>query len=152
MLVLFTTPTTAQVAHALRSLSQDMGDPYALPEDTLHRLLTDSAGTTGALVALEGEAVVAGTLYSLFASTTRGRIGAFVTDLWVHQDQRGTGLGRRLLAGVRDQVAARWGATFLRLNYAADNAGAVAFYTRLGFAPTALETWVTLEGPALKDL
>lgn len=141
----------ALIATALRALSRDMGDPYAMPDATLARLLADK-GQTGAVLALDGQIPVGVALYSLFASTTRGQIGAFVTDLWVDASQRGNGLGRALLARVRDTVAARWGATFLRLNYDADNAGAVAFYSRLGFAAKARETWVTLEADALEDL
>ena len=146
-----TTPPPDQVALALRSLARDMGDPYRMDAALLARLLGDSAGTTGAVLA--GDAVPVGVaLYSLFASTTRGQIGAFVTDLWVDESQRGTGLGRALLASVRDAVAARWGATFLRLNYYADNPGAAAFYARLGFTPQPKEIWVTLEGTQLEAL
>lgn len=139
----------ALIATALRALSRDMGDPYALPDATLALAL---AGDTRAVLATDGETPVGVGLWSPFVSTTRGRIGAFVTDLWVHQDQRGTGLGRTLLAGVRDAAQDRWGATFLRLNYAADNPGAQAFYARLGFLPNPKDNWLTLDPPALDTL
>jgi GNAT superfamily N-acetyltransferase len=72
--------------------------------------------------------------------------------LWVDKSQRGTGLGRRLLAAVRDEMAARWGGSFLRLNYYADNPGAAEFYARLGFQPKPAEIWVSLEGKGLEAL
>lgn len=139
----------AQIAAALRSLSCDMHDPYLMPDAALALAL---AGDTRAVLALGTDAPVGIALWSPFVSTTRGRIGAFVTDLWVHGDQRGSGLGRRLLAGVRDAAQARWGDTFLRLNHAADNSAAAAFYSRLGFRPNPGDTWLTLEESALDDL
>lgn len=141
--------STAQIATALRALSRDMGDPYQLPDATLAQALQ---GDTSAVLALSGRTPVGVALWSPFVSTTRGRIGAFVTDLWVNPSQRGTGLGRALLAGVRDGAQARWGATFLRLNHAADNSAAAAFYARLGFRANPQDVWLTLEPPALDRL
>lgn len=141
-----------KVATALRALARDMDDPYLLPDETLARALADTHSTTGAVLAELAEKPVGVVLYSIFLSTTRGKVGAFVTDLWVDKSQRGTGLGRRMLARVRDEVSARWGGTFLRLNYYHDNSGAAAFYKSLGFHPNPQEVWVTLEGQDLERL
>ena len=138
-----------QIAQALRALSHDMGDPYELPDPVLALAL---AGDTRAVLAVDAETPVGVALWSPFVSTTRGRIGAFVTDLWVHGDQRGAGLGRILLREVREAAHARWGATFLRLNHSADNPGAAAFYARLGFQPNPKDLWLTLEDAALNRL
>jgi GNAT superfamily N-acetyltransferase len=143
-------PDPAQVCVALRALSRDMGDPYHMPDAVVARAM--AAGIAGAVLAEDGGAPVGVALFSLFLSTTRGLVGAFVTDLWVDAGQRGTGLGRQLLAGVRDRAAADWGACFLRLNYSADNPGAAAFYDRLGFRGKPGEIWVTLEGAELEAL
>lgn len=137
------------VAQALRALSHDMGDPYELPDPALALAL---AGDTRAVLAIDADRPVGVALWSPFVSTTRGRIGAFVTDLWVHPEERGTGLGRRLLASVRDAASARWGATFLRLNHDVDNPAAAAFYARLGFRPNPRDLWLTLELPDLDRL
>lgn len=142
-------PDPTQVAAALRALSRDMEDPYLMADTIIARAF--SAGIAGAVLA-EKDSPVGVALYSLFLSTTRGKVGAFVTDLWVDASMRGSGLGRQLLVAVRDRAAADWGATFLRLNYYADNAGAEGFYTRLGFRPKPQETWVTLEGAELEAL
>ncbi|NKX44753.1 GNAT family N-acetyltransferase [Roseicyclus persicicus] len=149
MVTLLDDPAPEAVAQALRALARDVGDPYRMDDAVLARALGRG---TAAVLAEAGGAPVGVAVYVVFPSTTRGRMGAFVTDLWVAEGQRGTGLGRRLLTRVRDRVAAEWGATFLRLNYFADNPGAVAFYTRLGFRPMPGETWVTLEGAALDAL
>jgi ribosomal protein S18 acetylase RimI-like enzyme len=146
---LLTSPDPVQVAAALRALSRDMDDPYLMEDATIARAFR--AGIAGAVLAEKGFPVGVA-LYSLFLSTTRGQVGAFVTDLWVDASQRGTGLGRQLLVAVRDRTAAEWGATFLRLNYYDDNAGAAAFYARLGFRTRQQETWVTLEGAELGAL
>ena len=152
VVTLFPDAGPAKVAVALRALARDMGDPYRMDDDALARMLTETGGATGAVLAEDASEPVGVALYSIFVSTTRGQVGAFVTDLWVAEGQRGTGLGRALLARVRDTVAVRWGGTFLRLNYDADNAGAAAFYARLGFHPKPQEIWVTLEGTALQAL
>lgn len=138
-----------QIATALRALSRDMGDPYELPDATLARALE---GDTRAVLATHDDRPVGVALWSPFVSTTRGRIGAFVTDLWVQGDQRGTGLGRALLAEVRNAAQLRWGTTFLRLNHATDNSAAAGFYARLGFRPNDHDRWLTLEQDALDAL
>lgn len=142
-------PDPARVAAALRALSRDMDDPYLMEDATIARAF--QTGIAGAVLA-EKDSPVGVALYSLFLSTTRGKVGAFVTDLWVDASMRGTGLGRQLLVAVRDAAQSQWGATFLRLNYYADNAGAERFYARLGFRPKPHETWVTLEGAELEAL
>ena len=150
MTTISTTPAPAPVCAALRALSRDMGDPYLMDDAVLAGAL--ACGAAAAVLAKDGAAPVGVALYSPFPSTTRGLMGAFVTDLWVDAGQRGTGLGRGLLAAVRDDMAARWGGSFLRLNYYADNPAAAAFYARLGFAPKPQEIWVTLEGEGLSAL
>jgi GNAT superfamily N-acetyltransferase len=143
-------PDPALVSAALRGLARDMGDPYLMEDALMARALT--GGAAFAVLAEDRGAAVGVALYAPFPSTTRGLVGAFVTDLWVDKSQRGTGLGRRLLAAVRDEMAARWGGSFLRLNYYADNPGAAEFYARLGFQPKPAEIWVSLEGKGLEAL
>ncbi len=150
MAALTPSPDPALVAAALRALARDMGDPYRMADAVLAQAL--ASGACAAVLAEEEGRAVGVALYAPFPSTTRGLIGAFVTDLWVDAGQRGTGLGRHLLAAVRDQMAARWGGSFLRLNYYADNPGAAAFYDRLGFHAKPQEIWVTLEGRELEAL
>ena len=143
-------PDPTQVSLALRALSRDMHDPYLIDDAVMARAL--ACGAAAAVLALDGETPVGVALYAPFPSTTRGLMGAFVTDLWVDASQRGSGLGRRMLAMVRDEMVARWGGSFLRLNYYADNPGAAGFYARFGFKEKPQEIWVTLEGERLGAL
>lgn len=138
----------ARLDAALRALSADLGDDHrATPEGIL------AAGfgplpAFRALLALDGGSAVGAAVFSPLYSTTRGFPGAYVSDLWVAAAARGTGLGARLLAAVRDEAQALWGAGFLRLAVYADNPRAVTFYERLGFAPRSGETSMILEGAA----
>ncbi len=138
-----------QLNAALRKLSESMGDTHRA-----HDLLVESAGfgDTPAFFALIGERageVIGVAVYSPLFSTTRGRTGAYVSDLWVDAPARGQGLGVQLLAAVRDWAQAQWGASFVRLAVYDDNPRAASFYVGLGFVPAVAETSMTLEGAAL---
>lgn len=149
MVKLTSRPDAAQVGYGLRALAASMGDPYRMEDALLARSL---GRAFHAVAAVEGDKVLGVAVYAPFPSTTRGQIGAFVTDLWVDEAARGTGLGRQMLGLVRDQMQSVWGGSFLRLNYYADNSAAAAFYDRLGFKPKPSEIWVTLEGEGLASL
>ena len=137
-----------RVFAALCDLAAEMDDPFRSDLRQVSRAL--DSGAARAMLADDGAAGVA--LWSPFLSTTRGATGAYVSDLWVAGDQRGSGLGMRLLAAVRDAAATEFGAVFLRLAVYDDNAAARRFYDRLGFQPKPDEIWLTLEGPALEAL
>ena len=142
----------ARVSLALRSLSQDTNDTHRASDALIAAAGFGAHPAFLALLAEAGGAVVGLALCSPFMSTTRGKVGVYVSDLWVDQGQRGQGLGQRLLAAARDTARERWGATFLRLAVYADNPRAVAFYTRLGFIATEGEHWIALDGAALEAL
>ncbi|MEH7829465.1 GNAT family N-acetyltransferase [Gemmobacter denitrificans] len=135
----------AQVLADLQALAQEMGDPFRA--DLAQVAAGLASGAIRAELAEQGLA-----LWSPFLSTTRGAMGAYVSDLWVGPAARGQGLGARLLASVRDRAAAEFGAVFLRLAVYEDNAGARLFYDRLGFCPKPEEIWLTLEGKELAAL
>ena len=84
-------------------------------------------------------------------STWRGRPGAYVQDLFVDGSQRGTGLGRRLLARTAGIVAARGGA-YLRLSVEAGNVAAQGFYARIGLHHSAAERIHQIDGAAFLSL
>ena len=134
---------------ALRALSADLGDGHRATVADLRAAGFGPVPAFRALLALDGDDAVGAAVFSPLYSTTRACPGAYVSDLWVAAPARGTGLGPRLLAAVRDEARALWGAGFLRLAVYADNPRAVAFYQRLGFAPRTGETSLILEGPAL---
>jgi len=64
-------------------------------------------------------------------STWRGALGVYIQDLYVSEEARGTGLGRRLV-GETCRIAAAQGANHLRLVVDTNNSGAQAFYETLG--------------------
>ena len=134
----------ATVLRGLQALADAMGDPFRTTGPQLAQALRCGA----ARVELAGDQGVA--LWSPFLSTTRGAMGAYVSDLWVADAARGQGLGQRLLAAVRDRAAGEFGAVFLRLAVYHDNPAARRFYDRLGFAAKPDEIWLTLEGAALE--
>jgi GNAT superfamily N-acetyltransferase len=76
----------------------------------------------------------------LVISTARGALSAWVEDVIVRPEYRGQGLGRRLLAAVREWAEER-GARRLQLLADRDNAPALEFYRRLGWQPTQLFAW-----------
>ncbi|HUS56325.1 MAG TPA: GNAT family N-acetyltransferase [Thermohalobaculum sp.] len=84
-------------------------------------------------------------------STLRGQPGVYLQDLYLCPDARASGLGRRLIGAViRD--AAEWRASYLRLAAHTDNAGAIAFYERLGFRSDARERAWMADGKHLIEL
>lgn len=138
----------ARLDAALRALSADLGDRHRATVADLRAAGFGPLPAFRALLALDGDATLGAAVFSPLYSTTRGCPGAYVSDLWVAAAARGTGLGARLLAAVRDEAQALWSAGFLRLAVYADNPRAVTFYERLGFAPRSGETSMILEGAA----
>lgn len=97
----------------------------------------DRYGPTGqrlfeALVAVREARHVGLCLYTYAFSGWRGRPGIYVQDLYVAPSERGSGLGRALLAAAIGREAPN-GCSFIRLGVDKANAGAIGFYARLGF-------------------
>ncbi len=136
----------------LRALSAELGHEHRAGIAELTEAgLAPHPAFVGLLA--EGHGDLAGVaLMSPLFSTTRGAAGVYVSDLWVAEGWRRRQLGERLLAVARDEGAALWGARFLRLGVAQDNAQARAFYERLGFTATTDETMMTLTGARLAAL
>jgi len=70
-------------------------------------------------------------LYFYSFSSWRGELGVYVQDLFVTDETRGSGLGRRLIAETVRIGKAR-GATYLRLSVGKANAAAQEFYRTIG--------------------
>lgn len=89
------------------------------------------------LVAERGGAVVGMVTGQLLVSTAEGGLSVLVEDMVVEEASRGRGVGRALLSAIEDWAAER-GATRLQLLADRENAPALAFYDRAGWAPTQL--------------
>lgn len=86
-----------------------------------------------ALIAERGGEPVGFCLWFASFSSWRGEPGVYVQDLYVAEDTRGKGLGRRLLAETARR-AREQGARYLRLSVASHNAAAREFYRSTGLA------------------
>ncbi|WP_299819089.1 GNAT family N-acetyltransferase [uncultured Roseibium sp.] len=137
---------------ALTQLSRDLGDTHAADLDILLRHGFSEPPAFFALIATRQTDTVGALLASPLFSTTRAGAGLYVSDLWVAEDTRGSGLGRQLLAAALDLAPATWTVTFLKLAVYHDNPDASRFYERLGFEPREGETVFDLRGPALTKL
>ncbi|MCB2109643.1 MAG: GNAT family N-acetyltransferase [Defluviimonas sp.] len=142
----------ALLSAALRALSVDLGDRHAASDADIAAAGFGARPVFRAQIAVSAGQPVGAAVYSPIYSTTRARPGVYVSDLWVAAAARGGGLGAKLLAAVRDDARARWGAGFVRLVVYADNPRALGFYTRLGFALRSDEAGMLLEGAALERL
>lgn len=97
-----------------------------------------------------GGAPIAGATWFPVFSTSLGRGGIFVLDLFVEEAERGRGHGGRLLAHMAALVRER-GDGFLKLEVDRANDAAAAVYTRLGFTPSTSHPQL-LMGEALERL
>lgn len=125
----------AAVAAMLAALA-DHVQPGTVPladVENLGRYGPTGLGLFQALVATRDGAPVGLCLYTYAFSGWRGRPGLFVEDLYVAPSERGSGLGRLLLAAALRREAPR-GCAFVKLEVDRGNAGAIGFYRRLGFA------------------
>ncbi|MEM6355076.1 MAG: N-acetyltransferase [Pseudomonadota bacterium] len=137
---------------ALAALSEHLGDGYLATPDLLRRTGLGGGIVFTAIIAEADNRIVGLALASPVLSTMRGGAGAYVSDLWVDDGIRGSGLGARLLAETARICGARWGAMFLKLSVYGDNLDARAFYERLGFEPAERESSMTLASEALAAL
>jgi ribosomal protein S18 acetylase RimI-like enzyme len=104
------------------------------------------------LVASRGDGNLGLALYFPIFSTTRGRPGVYLQDLWVAPDCRDAGLGTRLLRRVIERTASRWQAAYLDLMVHGHNEGADRYYRRHGFDERPDDRHLTLDGDAFQAL
>ncbi|MBC8269549.1 MAG: GNAT family N-acetyltransferase [Rhodospirillaceae bacterium] len=138
----------------LRQLADDIGDSDIFSCD-VEAILRHGFGEKPILQSLIAEADGRNLGLALFFpifSTTRGKSGVYVQDLWVAEEARGKGLGVSLLAAAIKHAAHEWKADFLKLTVYADNSTAAQFYQRLGFEGDDRERPVALEGAAFTKL
>ncbi len=88
---------------------------------------------------LDGDAV-GFALYFAHFSTTKGRPGTYVQDLWSDPTLRGSGIGQQLLAAIASHSAKSWAADYIKLAVHTGNPRAKQFYQRLGFNESLNET------------
>lgn len=142
------------IGRMIRALAEFEREPDAVkttPEQ-LHDALFGPDAVASALIALDGGGVPAGfALWYRSFSTWEGVPGIFLEDLYVSEEQRGSGLGRALLTSLARIVVHR-GWTRLEWAVLRWNTEAIAFYDSIG--GRRLDDWLTyrLSGPALDTL
>jgi GNAT superfamily N-acetyltransferase len=116
---------------------RDFSPAAAKQRRALEILLAQPA--MGRLFVLTRGSTILGMVSLLFTiSTAEGGKAAWLEDLVVRPDQRGKGLGTRLLRAAIDW-ARREGLTRITLLTDADNADARRLYARHGFAASAMQ-------------
>jgi GNAT superfamily N-acetyltransferase len=101
------------------------------PDPVAHVVMAEVAEPNGSIPAVAGFA-----LWFRTFSTFLGKSGIWLEDLFVRPDYRGEGLGRELLAYLRNLTDGR-----LEWSVLDWNEPALAFYRHLGAAP--LDGWTT---------
>lgn len=130
----------------LRALSRALDRPHdvrSTPDD-IARYGFGPSPVFETVIARRGAAPVGLALFFYEFSTWRGCPGVYIQDLYVDEELRGSGLGRRLLAAVAAHATERE-ATYMRLSVDVGNDEGLGFYGRLGFTAPNEQTLV-LEG------
>lgn len=138
----------------IRELAEFEREPHQAraTDDQLHVALFGDDPPASALLALGDDGSPAGfALWYRTFSTWEGVPGLYLEDLYVAEDQRGSGLGKALLSALARIVVHR-GWTRLEWAVLRWNSGSIAFYDALGGRP--LDDWLTyrVSGPALEAL
>ena len=118
----------------LRALIAEAGSTTAHPITAAalaQRMSGPRPEIEGVIAERAGEAIGMA-LFFPWLSTWQGRLYLYVQDLYVQSEERGSGLGRRLLGAVARAGRTR-GCHSLLLAVATSNAPAARFYARLGF-------------------
>ena len=142
------------IGRMIRELAEFEREPDAAKatQEQLHDALFGPDAVASALIALDDGGEPAGfALWYRSFSTWEGFPGIYLEDLYVSESQRGSGLGRNLLASLARIVVHR-GWSRLEWSVLRWNGEAIAFYDSLGGRP--LDDWLTyrLTGPALDSL
>lgn len=138
----------APVIHRLLTeLEQGMGMQGAVKRkagDILHYGFSDTPFFE-ALIAWQGARAVGLALYFREFSTWRGSPGIYVQDLYVSEETRGSGLGRRLLESIVERSRS-WGATYCKLAVYNEDEAALSFYRHFGFHVSEHESVLVIDG------
>lgn len=144
----------SQAAEMLRQLSREVAGGFEAMADEASLAEFGPFGLKrfDALVADRGDGTLAGLcLYTWAFSGWRGKAGMFMEDLYVAQDWRKSGLGRKLVRAAAECEMPN-GAHFIKLELASDNHKAMAFYRKAGFVLHAEERSMILETAEMERL
>ncbi len=141
-------PAVVGLVHELADYER-AADQCHLTEQQLHTALFGTASAVhGHVAEVDGE-VVGCALWFLNFSTWEGVHGIYLEDLFVTAEQRGSGLGRALLAALAEECVAQG---YARLEWVVLdwNEPSIAFYESLGARPQSEWSTYRLTGDALQ--
>lgn len=122
-------------APAVADLAGQFGYPSAVEEVAERLALVRTAPDHAVWVACRADDEVVGWVHAFLAVRIESPLFAELGGLVVAQEQRGKGIGKRLLAAV-ERWAAEQGVAKLRVRSRSSRTGAHLFYARLGFVLT----------------
>ena len=120
------------------------------PEDFLQAGWAEQPAFEAILAERDGRAV-GFSLYFYSFSSWRGRRGVYLQDIYVAGTERGTGLGRRLVAETARRASAH-GISYMRLSVDRANTPAQGFYRELGMEHRDAECIFMAHGAAFEAL
>jgi len=142
------TALDAPVIHQLLTeLEQALGMEDAVKRkagDILHYGFSE-APFFEAIIAWQDTRPLGLALYFREFSTWRGSPGIYVQDLYVKDEARGSGLGRRLLEALIERSRSR-DATYCKLAVYHEDAAAISFYKHFGFHVSEHESVLMIDG------
>ena len=104
-----------------------------------------------AVIAEDDGAPVGICLFFPSFSSWRGTSGVYVQDLFVSEQARGTGLGKRLLGYVA-ALGREHGSSYIRLAVEANNEDAQGFYDKMGMRWAETDRIFVIDGEAFQSL
>src|SRR5256885_2580750 len=124
-------PVIWQMLRALGAALNRADGVQSTPED-IARYGFGTSPDFEALIARAANAPIGLAIYFFEFSTWRGARGVYLQDLYVAEEIRGSGVGRRLLSAVAERARLR-DARYMRLSIHAENIAGLRFYERLDF-------------------
>lgn len=143
-------PTVALLIRALARYEK-LEDEVAMTEDKLRTSMFGARRYAEAVIAEDDGEAVGFALFFHNYSTFLAQPGIYLEDLYVHESQRGKGVGKALLAHLA-QIAVDRNCGRLEWAVLDWNVDAIGFYQRLGAKPNAEWTVYRLTGDALTRL
>ena len=143
-------PTIASLIRAL-SVYEKLEQEVTMTEEKLHAALFGPRPYAETLLAeVDGEAVGFALFFHNF-STFLAQPGIYLEDLYVHESNRGQGVGKALLVRLA-QIAVERNCGRLEWAVLDWNVDAIGFYERLGARPNSDWTVYRLTGAPLRRL
>lgn len=119
---------------------------HPVPEDHFQRTFDETVGGSpiarGWLIRETAEGPVVGYMLASLAWSTEfgGRI-AWLEELYLRQEARGRGLGRRVFEAVLEELKSKDGVVGFRLEVTPTNSAATIMYQNLGFTLVPYNEW-----------